>query len=108
MPTLCGISHLSPLSTVRINGHTLCLIQWLVRIICALRLKNTTIAKSNKMFLLVGSHMLREPIGPRFAVTNRGVSVVVGVNTQPKDGEPSGMINWEESKYFLQQISKLT
>ncbi|RNC59479.1 trans-sialidase [Trypanosoma cruzi] len=68
-----------------------------------------SIAGDNKVFPLAGiCEEKYDNDDEERAAGDSAIQLVVGVATQPKDGEPSGMINWAEPNSLSQQISKHT
>ncbi|KAF8290364.1 hypothetical protein TcYC6_0010790 [Trypanosoma cruzi] len=74
----------------------------------AVALRPTAVVDDNKVFLLLGSHMLRDPLGSCFAVTYRDISVVVGEVTQSTFTSRSGVIEWDAPTSPPPRISKET
>ncbi|KAF8294664.1 hypothetical protein TcYC6_0100980 [Trypanosoma cruzi] len=107
--TLRGRSLLFLMRTMMVHGgHALPLVDqefWTLR---PLRFGPQQFADENKVFLLLGSHMLRDPLGPCFAVTYRDISVVVGEVTQSTFTSRSGVIEWDAPTSPPPRISKET
>ncbi|EKF29585.1 trans-sialidase, putative [Trypanosoma cruzi marinkellei] len=67
-------------------------------------LRPTAVADGNKMFLLVGSYILKDPLGPHSEIIDQDISLIVGEVTQSMSTSGSGVVEWETPISLLQQI----